>query len=111
MNPRRVTPSMSLLLAFDATARNFSFIRATAELALRQSALSRRVQASEELLGVPLFRRVNRKLFPTAIGLARHRQIGCTLQRVRSASLHAITSATHRHAGAEYRVFIVEGGE
>ncbi|MGF6996407.1 hypothetical protein P3T25_004781 [Paraburkholderia sp. GAS32] len=25
------------------------------------------------------FRRVNRKLFPTAIGLAHHKEIGCTL--------------------------------
>jgi DNA-binding transcriptional LysR family regulator len=111
MNPRRLTPSMSLLIALDATARHLSFTRAAAELALRQSAVSRQVQALEELPGVPLFRRVNRKFFPSAIGLAHHREIGCTLQRVRSASLHAITSATHRHAGAKYRVFIVEGGE
>jgi DNA-binding transcriptional LysR family regulator len=96
MNPRRLTPSMSLLIAFDATARNLSFTRAAAELALTQSAVSRQVQALEQLLGIPLFRRVNRKLFPTAIGLAYHREIGSALQRVRSASLQAITSATGR---------------
>ncbi|MGF6905151.1 LysR substrate-binding domain-containing protein [Paraburkholderia sp. GAS348] len=96
MNPRRLTPSMSLLIAFDATARHLSFTRAAAELALTQSAVSRQVQALEGLLGVPLFRRINRKLLPTAIGSAYHREISAALQRVRSASLHAIASATGR---------------
>jgi len=96
MNPRRLTPSMSLLIGFDASARHLSFTRAAAELALTQSAVSRQVQSLEALLGVALFRRVNRKLFPTAIGSAYHREISGALQRVRSASLHAITLATGR---------------
>ena len=96
MNPHRLTPSMSLLIAFDATARHLSFTRAAAELALTQRAVSRQVQALEGLLGVPLFRRVNRKLLPTAIGSAYHREVSAALQRVRSASLHAIASATGR---------------
>ena len=50
MNPRRLTPSMSLLIAFDATARHLSFTRAAAELALTQSAVSRQVQALEGLI-------------------------------------------------------------
>jgi DNA-binding transcriptional LysR family regulator len=87
---------MSLLIAFDATARHPSFTRAAGELALTQSAVSRQVQSLEALLGVPLFRRVNRKLSPTAIGSAYHREISGALQQVRSASLHAITSATGR---------------
>jgi LysR family glycine cleavage system transcriptional activator len=70
MNPRRLTLSMSLLIAFDATARHPSFTRAAGELALTQSAVSSQVQSLEALLGVPLFRRVNRKLSPTAIGSA-----------------------------------------
>ena len=45
MNPRRLTPSMSLLLAFEASARHLSFTRAATELALTQSAVSRQVQA------------------------------------------------------------------
>jgi LysR family transcriptional regulator, glycine cleavage system transcriptional activator len=96
MNPRRLTPSMSLLIAFDATARHLSFTRAAAELALTQSAVSRQVQALEALLGTTLFRRINRRLLPTAIGLAYHREISGALQRVRGASLHAIASATGR---------------
>lgn len=96
MNPRRLTPSMSLLVAFDATVRHLSFTRAAAELALTQSAVSRQVQALEELLGAALFRRINRKLILTAIGSAYHREISGALQRVRSASLNAIASATGR---------------
>jgi LysR family transcriptional regulator, glycine cleavage system transcriptional activator len=96
MNPRRLTPSMSLLIAFDAAARHLSFTAAAAELALTQSAVSRQVQALEDLLGVLMFRRMNRKLTLTAIGSAYHREIGFALQRVRSASLKAIASQTGR---------------
>lgn len=96
MNPRRLTPSMSLLIAFDAAARHMSFTDAAAELALTQSAVSRQVQALEDLLSVPLFRRLNRKLALTAIGAAYHREISTALQRIRSASLQAIASGTGR---------------
>jgi len=96
MNPRRLTPSMSLLIAFEAAARRLSFTDAAAELALTQSAVSRQVQALEELLGVPLFRRINRKLSLTAIGASYHREINTALQRIRSASLQAIASGTGR---------------
>ena len=73
-----------------------SFTDAAAELSLTQSAVSRQVQGPEELLGVPLFRRLNRKLMLTAIGAAYHREIGLALERVRSASLQAIASGTGR---------------
>jgi DNA-binding transcriptional LysR family regulator len=69
---------------------------AAAELALTQSAVSRQVQALEELLGVPLFPRLNRKVMLTAIGAAYHREIGLAIQHVRSASLQAIASGTGR---------------
>jgi len=38
MNPRKLTPSMSLLLVFEASARHESYTRAADELALSQSA-------------------------------------------------------------------------
>jgi predicted transcriptional regulator len=44
MNPRTLTPSMSLLLAFEAAARHESYTRAAHELSLTQSAVSRQVQ-------------------------------------------------------------------
>ena len=55
MNYRKLTPSMSLLLAFEASARHQSFTRAAEELSLTQSAVSRQVQTLEGMLGIPLF--------------------------------------------------------
>lgn len=92
MNPRKLTPSMSLLLAFDASARHLSFTRAAQDLYLTQSAVSRQVQALETLLGVPLFVREQRKIALTGAGAAYHREVAVALQRIRSGSLQAIAS-------------------
>lgn len=92
MNPRKLTPSMSLLLAFDASARHLSFTRAAQDLYLTQSAVSRQVQALETLLGVPLFVREQRKIALTGAGAAYHREVSVALQRIRSGSLQAIAS-------------------
>ncbi|EPM67776.1 regulatory protein, LysR:LysR, substrate-binding, partial [Pseudomonas syringae pv. actinidiae ICMP 18886] len=62
MNTRRLTPSMSLLLAFEAAARHGSFTKAADELALTQSAVSRQVQALEAQLQVELFKRDGRRI-------------------------------------------------
>ncbi|MFC5605519.1 LysR substrate-binding domain-containing protein [Variovorax soli] len=91
MNPRRLTPSMSLLMAFDASARHLSFTRAASELCLSQSVVSRQVQALEDLLEVPLFRRQGRQIELTDLGKAYHAEVGSALQRIRSASLQAIS--------------------
>jgi len=55
----RELPSTSSLRAFSRAARTLSFKRAAAELHVSSSALSRQIQALEEHLGVPLFRRLN----------------------------------------------------
>lgn len=94
MNPRRLTPSMSLLLAFEAAARHLSFTRAAAELSLTQSAISRQVQALEDLLEVPLFRREGRRITLTDTGAMYQREVGAALQRISSASLQAIAFRT-----------------
>ena len=94
MNLRRLTPSMSLLVAFEASARHLSFTRAAAELSLTQSAVSRQVQALEELLEVPLFRREQRRIVLTETGAMYQRELGGALQRIRNASLQAIAWRT-----------------
>ena len=55
----RELPSISSLRAFTRAARTLSFKRAAAELHVSSSALSRQIQALEELLGVRLFQRLN----------------------------------------------------
>lgn len=92
MNPRRLTPSMSSLIAFEAAARHLSFTRAAAELSLTQSAVSRQVQALENLLDVQLFRRENRRIALTDAGKIYQRELSSILQRIRNASLQVITS-------------------
>jgi len=90
MNPRRLTPSMSSLLAFEASARTESFTRAAQQLSLTQSAVSRQVQALEELLGVPLFQRIGRRVVLTDVGRMYRRELAGPLERIRSATLQAI---------------------
>lgn len=101
MNPRRLTPSMSLLLAFDAAARHLSFTRAAAELSLTQSAVSRHVLALENLLEVPLFRREGRQIALTDIGRMYQSDVAAALQRLRNASLQAIA---HRAGGGSFHL-------
>jgi DNA-binding transcriptional LysR family regulator len=85
---------MSWLLAFEAAARHLSFTRAAEELSLTQSAVSRHVQALEELLEVPLFRREGRQLELTEVGAMYLRELSGGLQRIRNASLQAIAYRT-----------------
>ncbi|MEM7171765.1 MAG: transcriptional regulator GcvA [Pseudomonadota bacterium] len=65
--PRRLPP-LNALRAFEAAARHLSFTRAADELAVTQAAISHQVKALEDHLGVPLFRRLNRRLMLTDAG-------------------------------------------
>lgn len=91
MNTRRLIPSLSVLMAFDAAARHLSFTRAAAELSLTQSAVSRQVQALEELLEVSLFRRDHKRITLTETGTLYQREVGAALQRISNASLQAMS--------------------
>jgi DNA-binding transcriptional LysR family regulator len=90
MNPKRLTPSMSLLLAFEAAARHGSFTKAADELALTQSAVSRQVQALEASLEVALFKRDGRHIELTAAGALYQHELAGALARIRSATLQTI---------------------
>lgn len=89
MNPRRLIPSTSSLIAFEASARHLSFTRAAAELSITQSAVSRQVSALEELLEVALFRRDGRRIVLTEVGASYQREIAAALQRISGASIQA----------------------
>lgn len=92
MNYRKLTPSMSLLLAFEASARHQSFTRAAEELSLTQSAVSRQVQTLESMLGVSLFVREGKRIAPTDAGHAYMTQLGAALKLIRNATLQALSS-------------------
>src|SRR5260370_11451421 len=63
-------PSLDTLRVFSIAARHMSFTRAADELHLTQSAISHRVRALEEELGVPLSDRLPRRLELTRAGQA-----------------------------------------
>ena len=64
----RKLPPLKALRAFEAAARHLSFTQAAAELHVTQAAISHQVKILEERLGLPLFRRLNRRLVLTEAG-------------------------------------------
>ena len=54
-------PTLHDLLAFEAAARHMSFLKASEELHVTQSAVSHRIKSLEDFLGVALFIRINRR--------------------------------------------------
>ena len=64
----RRLPPLNALRAFEAGARHLSFTKAAEELFVTQAAVSHQVKLLEQNLGVQLFRRMTRKLAPTAEG-------------------------------------------
>jgi LysR family glycine cleavage system transcriptional activator len=66
----RRLPPLDALRAFEAAARHLSFTRAADEIHVTQGAVSHRVRALEAELGVPLFRRLTRRLELTEAGEA-----------------------------------------
>jgi len=64
----RKLPPLNALRAFEAAARHLSFTKAAGELNVTQAAISHQVKTLEEHLGLPLFRRLNRRLVLTEAG-------------------------------------------
>jgi DNA-binding transcriptional LysR family regulator len=67
---RRRLPPLKTLPAFEIAAERLSFTAAAGELHLTHGAVSRQIQALESRLGVPLFRRRNRRIELTEAGAA-----------------------------------------
>ncbi|MFD0986803.1 LysR family transcriptional regulator [Methyloligella solikamskensis] len=61
-------PQLVALRAFEAAARHASFKRAADELCVTPSSVSHQIKKLEDWLGVPLFRRFNRKVILTDAG-------------------------------------------
>ncbi|MEM7224974.1 MAG: LysR substrate-binding domain-containing protein [Pseudomonadota bacterium] len=64
----RALPSLKSLRCFEAAARRLSFTKAGAELGVSQSAVSHQIKLLEAELGLPLFRRLTRRLELTRAG-------------------------------------------
>ena len=88
---RRLIPSTSMLMAFEASARNGSFTGAAQELSLTQGAISRQVSALEAQLGVKLFNRIKKSIKLTEVGESYAEEIAVALRNIRKASLNAVS--------------------
>src|SRR3954468_20715567 len=85
-SPQRSLPPLDFLRGFEAAARHLSFTRAATELFLTQSAVSRQIQALEEVVGVPLFERRHKALALTDAGTQYYRTVAPILQELREAT-------------------------
>src|SRR5689334_13846846 len=92
----RRLPSLNALRAFEAAARHGSFTRAALELGVTHGAVSRHVQALEEWLQRPLFRRLNRRVVLTDAGTAYASEIGAALDRIAAATTRAAQDSGRR---------------
>lgn len=89
---KRLIPSTSMLMAFDAAARSGSFTKAARELHLTPGAISRQVLALESQLNVMLFKRLGTVIYLTEIGELYSKEIYKTLLNISGASFNAISN-------------------
>ncbi|VVE05052.1 LysR family transcriptional regulator [Pandoraea terrae] len=85
---RRIIPSLTALVEFEAVARLGSFTLAAHELGVSQAAVSRQVKMLEESLGVLLFQRLYRSIKLTREGEALHEAVAEAMQRIAGAFDH-----------------------
>lgn len=99
--PTTRLPPLELLVEFEAAARHLSFTKAAVERFVTQSAMSRRIKALEDDLGVPLFRRRHRalaltdegqRLFETCTGLLA--ELRTTVARIRQPNQRQVLALT-----------------
>jgi len=89
--PRRMYP-LNALRAFEASARQLSFVRASEELSVTPAAVSHQVKGLEEYLGLPLFRRLPRGLLLTESGQLLLSELSDVFLRLDSAMERVIES-------------------
>jgi DNA-binding transcriptional LysR family regulator len=79
---RRIIPSMTALVEFEAVARLGSFTNAASELGVSQAAVSRQVKTLEDTLGVKLFHRLHRSITLTAEGESLYLVVAESMQKI-----------------------------
>jgi len=90
MRPRRLLPSLSLLLAFEAVIEAGSVTAAARALNLTQSTVSRLIRSLEEQLGQTLFLRQRKRLIPTEAALAYRADVTRALNLIQRASMSVV---------------------
>lgn len=90
---RRTIPSISGLIAFEATARHLSFSRAANDLALTQGAVSKRVRQLETVVGFQLLARNTNQVCLTEVGRAYLGHVRKLLRQLQASSEELRASA------------------
>lgn len=81
---RRIIPSMTALLEFEAVARLGSFTIAARELGVTQAAVSKQIRRLETELGVHLFQRLHREIRLTHEGNMLFTVVSDSMQKIAS---------------------------
>ncbi|WP_260961462.1 LysR substrate-binding domain-containing protein [Pseudomonas citri] len=81
---RRLIPSMTALLEFEAVARLASFTLAAQELGVTQAAVSKQIRLLEDTLGTKLFHRLHRAIKLTREGYILHSVVAESIHRMAS---------------------------
>jgi LysR family glycine cleavage system transcriptional activator len=84
-------PPLNGLRAFEAAGRHLSFKLAAQELSVTPGAVSQQIKHLEEVLGLPLFRRLHRSLVLTSHGEVLLPSVSDALERL-SAAADALTT-------------------
>lgn len=79
---RRIIPSMTALVEFEAVARLSSFTNAASELGVSQAAVSRQVKFLEDTLSVKLFHRLHRSISLTSEGESLYLVVADSMQKI-----------------------------
>lgn len=79
-------PPLDALRVFESAARHLSFNKAAEDLHITPSAVSHRMRTLEDVLGVKLFRRLNRRVELTADGQSYLAPVGLALDQIRAAT-------------------------
>ncbi|MBL0370590.1 LysR family transcriptional regulator [Rhizobium sp. KVB221] len=85
-NLKRLLPSASSLVVFEAAGRHENFTRAADELGMTQAAVSYAIRTMEDQLGVPLFHRSHRAVELTEAGARFHADVSAGLTRIQKSA-------------------------
>jgi LysR family transcriptional regulator, glycine cleavage system transcriptional activator len=88
--PVRRLPALKSLPAFEISADRLSFSAAADQLRLTHGAISRQIRTLEQQLGVPLFRRFNRRIELTEAGAAFLPAVRQSLQLLEAAAAQVV---------------------
>lgn len=93
---RRIIPSLTAIVEFEAVARLSSFTKASHELGLTQAAVSRQIKSLETDLGVSLFNRLYRAIELTREGEILYAAAAEAMQKIATAYDHISLGSSHQ---------------